>query len=63
MNSTAFSIMSEPKMFRNFGNAGSEFLPESCGCSSGLPSGLSSVKQNGISGLILSKKIRKFLSL
>lgn len=56
MNSTAFSIISEPKRFRNLGNSGSEFLPESCGCSSGLSSGLSSEKQNRISGLILSKK-------
>ena len=50
MNSTAFLMISEPKRFRNFGKAGSRLLPESSGLSSGLLSGLSSEKQNGISG-------------
>lgn len=46
MNSTAFSMISVPKMFRNLGNSGSGFLSEP----SGLSSGLSSEKQNRISG-------------
>lgn len=46
MNSNAFSMISVPKRFRNFGNSCSAFLSES----SGLSSGLSSEKQNRISG-------------
>lgn len=52
MNSTAFSMISVPKRFRNFGKSGSVFLSES----SGLSSGLSSEKQNRISEVILCNK-------
>ena len=38
MNSTAFSMISEPKRLRNLGNSGSGFLPESLGLTSGLTS-------------------------
>lgn len=57
MNSTAFSMISVPKRFRNFGNSGSEDLLES----SGLSFGLLSEKYNRISEVILSNKKGKSL--
>lgn len=62
MNSTAFSMISVPRRFRNLGKSGFGSLPESSGLSSGL-SGLSSETQNRISEVILSNKEGSLLSV
>lgn len=58
MNSTALSMISVPRMFRNLGMSVTGFISESSGSFSGVPSGLSSERKNRISEILHTNQKR-----